>query len=62
MDPSSLLDVLLLSVFLGLSALFFAGEFAFFSASEDELEKRNDRRTRLALRMLAKPDELMDNS
>jgi len=59
LDPSSLLDVLLFFVFLGLSALFFAGEFAFFSASEDELERRSDRRTRLALRMLAKPDELM---
>lgn len=59
MDPSSILDVLLLVVFLGLSALFFAGEFAFFSASGDELERRNDRRSRLALRMLAKPDELM---
>jgi CBS domain containing-hemolysin-like protein len=51
--------MLLFLVFLGLSALFFAGEFAFFSASADELEKRNDRRSRLALKMLAKPDELM---
>lgn len=59
MDLSSILDVLLLIVFLGLSALFFGGEFAFFSASEDDLERRNDRRTRLALRMLARPDELM---
>ena len=38
MDPSSVLDMLLFLVFLGLSALFFAGEFAFFSASADELE------------------------
>ncbi len=59
MDPSSILDVLLFLVFLGLSALFFAGEFAFFSVSEDELKKRNDRRTRRALMMLAKPDQLM---
>ena len=59
MDTSSLLDSLLLAVFLGLSALFYAGEFAFFSVSEDELEKRSDRRIRIALRMLTKPDELM---
>jgi CBS domain containing-hemolysin-like protein len=50
---------LLLIAFLCLSTLFFAGEFAFFSASEDELEKRNDKRSRLALRMLSKPQELM---
>jgi CBS domain containing-hemolysin-like protein len=48
-------------VFLCLSALFFTGEFAFFSAAEDELEKRNDKRSKIALRMLAKPQELMIN-
>ncbi len=59
MDPSSLSDILLLVVFLCLSALFFAGEFAFFSASEDELEKRGDKRSKRALRMLSQPQELM---
>jgi putative hemolysin len=59
LDPSSLLDVLFLLIFLGLSALFFAGEFAFFSVSRDELERGNDARSKIALRMLAKPNELM---
>jgi putative hemolysin len=61
LEPSSWSDILLMFVFLCLSALFFAGEFAFFSASEDEIEKRNDKRSRTALRMLAKPQELMIN-
>jgi len=61
LEPSSWIDLIVLVVFLGLAALFFAGEFAFFSASEDELEKRNDKRSRTALRMLAKPHELMIN-
>ena len=59
MDPSLWVDILLLLVFLCLSALFSAGEFAFFSASEDELDKRNDRRARIAVGMLSKPHELM---
>lgn len=59
MDLSTILDAVLFLVFLGLSALFFAGEFAFFSVSPDELERRGDRRTRRALKMLARPDELM---
>jgi putative hemolysin len=59
LDPSLLLDILLLVVFLGLSALFFAAEFAFFSVSEDDLDKRNGRRSDLALRMLSKPHELL---
>jgi putative hemolysin len=59
LDPSLWVDILLLLVFLGLSALFSAGEFAFFSASEDELEKRSDRRARIAVGMLSKPQELM---
>ena len=59
MDPSALLDILLFVVFLGLSALFFAGEFAFFSVSVDELEKNGDKRSGLVLRMLANPNELM---
>jgi CBS domain containing-hemolysin-like protein len=59
LDPSLWVDILLLVVFLCLSALFFAGEFAFFSASEDELEKRKDKRARIALGMLSKPQELM---
>lgn len=59
MEPSSWSDILLLLVFLCLSALFFTGEFAFFSASEDELEKRNDKRSKLVLRLLSQPQELM---
>jgi putative hemolysin len=59
LEPSSWSDILLLIVFLCLSALFFAGEFAFFSASEDELEKRNDKRSKLVLRMLSQPQELI---
>jgi putative hemolysin len=61
LGPSTLVDILLLAVFLCLSALFFAGEFAFFSVSRDELRKMGDRRSRIALRMLAKPNELMIN-
>ncbi len=61
LEPSSWIDLVLLLVFLGLSALFFAGEFAFFSASEDELEKSDDKRARIALSMLGKPHELMIN-
>jgi CBS domain containing-hemolysin-like protein len=52
-------DILLVILFLGLSALFAAGEFAFFSVSRDDLERLNDRRARTALRMLAQPHELM---
>jgi putative hemolysin len=59
LNPSALLDILLFIVFLGLSALFFAGEFAFFSVSVDELEKNGDRRSGLVLRMLSNPNELM---
>ncbi len=59
MDPSTLADVLLLAAFLCLSALFSAGEFAFFSVSRAELEEENDRRANLALRMLSGPQELM---
>jgi putative hemolysin len=59
LDPSALLDILLFVVFLILSALFFAGEFAFFSVSVDELEKNGDKRSGLVLRMLANPNDLM---
>jgi putative hemolysin len=59
LDPSTLADVLLLAAFLCLSALFSAGEFAFFSVSRSELEEENDRRANLALRMLSAPQELM---
>jgi CBS domain containing-hemolysin-like protein len=59
LDPSTLADVLLLAAFLCLSALFSAGEFAFFSVSRSELEEENNRRARLALRMLSAPQELM---
>jgi putative hemolysin len=59
LDLTSIVDALLFLLFLGLSALFFAGEFAFFSVSKDELDRRSDRRTRRALKMLARPDELM---
>jgi putative hemolysin len=59
LDPSLWVDILLLLVFLCLSVLFFAGEFAFFSASEDELEKRNEKRARIAISMLSKPHDLM---
>lgn len=59
MDPSTLADVLLLAAFLCLSALFSAGEFAFFSVSRSELEEENSRRARLALKMLSAPQELM---
>lgn len=59
MDPSSLLDIVLLLAFLCLSALFFAGEFAFFSASQDDLLKRGDKRSLIALRLLSKPRDLM---
>jgi putative hemolysin len=59
LGSSALLDILLLVIFLGLSALFFAGEFAFFSVSMDELEGNGDKRTRLVIRMLANPNELM---
>jgi CBS domain containing-hemolysin-like protein len=61
LEPSLLIDVLFLIVFLGLSALFFAGEFAFFSVSREELERDSDKRSRLVLRMLANPNELMIN-
>ncbi len=59
MDPSTLSDVLLLMAFLCLSALFSAGEFAFFSISRSELREIEDRRSKVALRMLEKPQELM---
>ena len=59
MDPATLADVLLLAAFLCLSALFSAGEFAFFSVSRSELEEENDKRANLALRMLSAPQELM---
>lgn len=59
MDPSTLADVLLLAAFLCLSALFSAGEFAFFSVSRPELEEEDDKRAKLALKMLAAPQELM---
>lgn len=59
MDPSTLADVLLLAAFLCLSALFSAGEFAFFSVSRSEIEEENSRRARMALRMLSSPQELM---
>ncbi len=59
MDPSTLADVLLLAAFLCLSALFSAGEFAFFSVSRSELEEERDKRARLALKMLSAPQELM---
>ena len=59
MDPSTLADVLLLAAFLCLSALFSAGEFAFFSVSRPELEEVNDKRAKLALKMLSSPQELM---
>jgi putative hemolysin len=59
LDLSALLDILLFAVFLGLSALFFAGEFAFFSVSVDEIEKNGDRRSQLVMRMLGNPNELM---
>jgi putative hemolysin len=58
-DPSALADVLLLAAFLALSALFSAGEFAFFSVSRSELEEEHEKRARLALRMLSAPQELM---
>jgi CBS domain containing-hemolysin-like protein len=48
-----------MAAFLCLSALFSAGEFAFFSVSRSELEEENDRRARLALNMLSSPQELM---
>ncbi len=59
MDPSTLADVLLMAAFLCLSALFSAGEFAFFSVSRSELEDENDKRANLALKMLSAPQELM---
>jgi putative hemolysin len=59
LDPRALLDIVLFIVFLGLSTLFFAGEFAFFSVSVDELEENGDKRSRFVLRMLANPNELM---
>jgi putative hemolysin len=59
LDPTVVLDILLLVVFLGLSAFFFAGEFAFFSVSVDELERNGGRRSGLVLRMLGNPNELM---
>lgn len=59
MDPSTLADVLLLAAFLCLSALFSAGEFAFFSVSRSELEEEDSKRARLALKMLSAPQELM---
>jgi len=59
LDPSTLADVLLMAAFLCLSALFSAGEFAFFSVSRAELEDENDKRANLALRMLSAPQELM---
>jgi CBS domain containing-hemolysin-like protein len=61
LDPSAVLDILLFVVFLGLSTLFFAGEFAFFSVSVDELERNGDKRSRLVMRMLGNPNELMIN-
>ena len=48
-----------MAAFLCLSALFSAGEFAFFSVSRSELEEENDKRARLALGMLSSPQELM---
>ncbi len=48
-----------MAAFLCLSALFSAGEFAFFSVSRSELEEENDRRADLALKMLSAPQELM---
>jgi putative hemolysin len=59
LDPSALLDILLFLVFLGLSTLFFAGEFSFFSVSVDVLERNGDKRSAFALRMLANPNQLM---
>jgi len=59
LDPSVLLDILLFLVFLGLSTIFFAGEFAFFSVSVDELERNGSKRSGLVMRMLANPNELM---
>ena len=59
MDPWALLDILFFLVFLGLSTLFFAGEFAFFSVSVDVLERNGGRRTGFVMRMLANPNELM---
>jgi CBS domain containing-hemolysin-like protein len=59
LDPSVLVDILFFLVFLGLSTIFFAGEFAFFSVSVDVLERNGGKRSGFVMRMLANPNELM---
>lgn len=52
-------EVIVGAFFLFLAAIFFAAEFAFFSTSEDQLREADQKKTRLALKMLSKPLELM---
>lgn len=52
-------EVLIGAIFLCLATIFFAAEFAFFSTSQDKLKETDEKKARLALRMLSKPQELM---
>lgn len=61
MDSHTLVDGLIFFGFLTLSAVFATAEFAFFSASREELAGTSDRRSGLLVRMLGKPQELLIN-
>jgi CBS domain containing-hemolysin-like protein len=61
LDSLTLIDGLVLFGFLSISAVLATAEFAFFSASRDELAGASDRRSGLLVRMLGKPQELLIN-
>ncbi|MFZ1947809.1 MAG: hemolysin family protein [bacterium] len=61
LDSATLLDVLILLGLVCVSAVLATGEFAFFSASRDDLAKASDKRSRRVLGMLGKPQELLIN-
>jgi putative hemolysin len=61
LDPLTLIDGLVLFGFLCISAVLATAEFAFFSASRDELSLTGDKRSDRLVRMLGKPQDLLIN-
>jgi putative hemolysin len=61
LDSATLLDVLILLGLVCVSAVLATGEFAFFSASRDDLTKASDKRSRRVVSMLSRPQELLIN-
>lgn len=59
MDPATLIDILLFFMFLSVSAVLAAGEFAFFRVKPESLEGADDRRSAALLKTLRKPEELL---